>query len=155
MQPTLKAFVVGGGAVGTSIDYHLGNRGWETVLIERDALISGWNWHAAELLPQFNMTYATTHSHTYSMDFYKTLEEETVEKAGLAVVGDLGTAPTEERMGEYRLYASTAESCGGRDVCMKTDENQAKWPDSRNEEVKGALYDHPDGYINPADVTVA
>ena len=47
MKTQVKALVVGGGAVGTSIAYHLGKRGWETMLIERDELTSGSTWHAA------------------------------------------------------------------------------------------------------------
>ncbi|HBK10926.1 MAG TPA: diguanylate cyclase, partial [Planktomarina temperata] len=112
MKTQVKALVVGGGAVGTSIAYHLGKRGWETMLIERDELTSGSTWHAAGLLPLFNMSYATTHIHKYSVDFYKSLEEETGLNAGFAVVGNLRMAQTEERMDEYRLYASTAETCG-------------------------------------------
>jgi pyruvate/2-oxoglutarate dehydrogenase complex dihydrolipoamide dehydrogenase (E3) component len=59
MKTQVKALVVGGGAVGTSIAYHLGKRGWDTMLIERDELTSGSTWHAAGLLPLFNMSYAT------------------------------------------------------------------------------------------------
>ena len=61
MQTQVKALVVGGGAVGTSIAYHLAKAGWSDVmLLERDELTSGSTWHAAGLLPLFNMSYATT-----------------------------------------------------------------------------------------------
>ena len=50
MKTQVKALVVGGGAVGTSIAYHLGKSGWDTMLIERDELTSGSTWHAAGLL---------------------------------------------------------------------------------------------------------
>ena len=155
MKTQVKALVVGGGAVGTSIAYHLGKRGWDTMLIERDELTSGSTWHAAGLLPLFNMSYATTHIHKYSVDFYKSLEEETGLNAGFAVVGNLRMAQTEERMDEYRLYASTAETCGVPYVFMSPDEIKAKWPLIRTEDLKGALYHNTDGYINPADVTMA
>ena len=78
MKTHVKALVVGGGAVGTSIAYHLASAGWDDVmLLERDELTSGSTWHAAGLLPLFNMGFATSHIHDYSVKFYKTLEAET------------------------------------------------------------------------------
>lgn len=156
MKTQVKALVVGGGAVGTSIAYHLARAGWDdVVLLERDELTSGSTWHAAGLLPYFNMSYATTHIHDYSIKFYKTLEEETGLNAGFAVVGNLRMAQTDARMDEYMLYASTAETCGVPYEWMTPDEIKAKWPLIRTDDLKGAIYHQTDGYINPADVTMA
>ena len=156
MKTTVKALVVGGGAVGTSIAYHLAKAGWDDVmLLERDELTSGSTWHAAGLLPLFNMSYATTHIHKYSVDFYKTLEEETGLNAGFAVVGNLRMAQTQERMDEYMLYAATAETCDVPYEWMTPEQIKAKWPLIRTDDLKGALYHNTDGYINPADVTQA
>ncbi|MDU9002839.1 GcvT family protein [Sedimentitalea todarodis] len=156
MKTHVKALVVGGGAVGTSIAYHLARAGWDNVmLLERDELTSGSTWHAAGLLPLFNMSFATTHIHQYSVEFYKTLEAETGLNAGFAVVGNLRMAQTQERMDEYMLYASTAETCGVPYVFLTPDEIKARWPLIRTEDLKGALYHDTDGYINPADVTMA
>ena len=156
MKTQVKALVVGGGAVGTSIAYHLAKAGWDDVmLIERDELTSGSTWHAAGLLPLFNMSYATTHIHQYSVDFYKTLEEETGLNAGFAVVGNLRMAQTEERMDEYMLYASTAETCGVDYEWLTPDQIKERWPLIRTDDLKGAIYHTEDGYINPADVTMA
>jgi dimethylglycine dehydrogenase len=42
MRSQARAVVVGGGAVGASIAYHLAKAGWtDTVLLERDELTSG------------------------------------------------------------------------------------------------------------------
>lgn len=101
------------------------------------------------------MSYATTHIHDYSIKFYKKLEEETGLNAGFAVVGNLRMAQTSERMEEYMLYASTAETCGISYELMTPDEIKAKWPLIRTDDLKGALYHQTDGYINPADVTMA
>ncbi|MBT0958057.1 FAD-dependent oxidoreductase [Alphaproteobacteria bacterium KMM 3653] len=155
MKTHVKALVVGGGAVGTSIAYHLGKAGWDTMLLERDELTSGSTWHAAGLLPLFNMSYATTHIHQYSVEFYKTLEAETGLNAGFAVVGNLRMAQTQERMDEYMLYAATAETCGVPYEFLTPDEVKERWPLIRTEDLKGALYHNTDGYINPADVTMA
>ncbi|UOA32994.1 4-methylaminobutanoate oxidase (formaldehyde-forming) [Sulfitobacter sp. DSM 110093] len=156
MKTQVKALVVGGGAVGTSIAYHLAKAGWDDVmLLERDELTSGSTWHAAGLLPLFNMSFATTHIHQYSVEFYKTLEAETGLNAGCAVVGNLRMAQTDARMDEYMLYASTAETCGVPYEFLTPNEIKAKWPLIETSDLKGALYHQTDGYINPADVTMA
>ncbi|MEP2261014.1 MAG: FAD-dependent oxidoreductase [Paracoccaceae bacterium] len=156
MKTHVKALVVGGGAVGTSIAYHLAKAGWSDVmLLERDELTSGSTWHAAGLLPYFNMSYATTHIHDYSIKFYKGLEEETGLNPGFYVVGNLRMAQTQDRMDEYMLYASTAETCNVPYEWMTPDAIKERWPLVRTEDLKGAIYHPTDGYINPADVTQA
>jgi dimethylglycine dehydrogenase len=156
MKTQVKALVIGGGAVGTSIAYHLAKAGWQDVmLLERDELTSGSTWHAAGLLPYFNMSYATTWIHDYSIKFYKTLEEETGLNAGFAVVGNLRMAQTEERMDEFRLYASTAETVGVPHEWLTPAQIKDRYPLVRTEDLKGAILHPTDGYINPADVTMA
>ncbi|CUH63663.1 Aminomethyltransferase [Thalassovita gelatinovora] len=156
MKTHVKALVVGGGAVGASIAYHLARAGWSDVmLLERDELTSGSTWHAAGLLPLFNMSYATTHIHKYSVDFYKTLEQETGLNAGFSVVGNLRMAQTQDRMDEYMLYASTAETCDVPFEWLSPAQIKDRWPLVRTEDLKGAIFHPTDGYINPADVTMA
>ena len=156
MKSHVKALVVGGGAVGTAIAYHLAKAGWKDVLLlERDELTSGSTWHAAGLLPYFNMSYATTHIHDHSIRFYKTLEEETGLNPGFQVVGNLRMAQSQDRMDEYMLYASTAETCGVPYEWMTPAQIRDRWPLVRTEDLKGAIFHPTDGYINPADVTQA
>ena len=155
MKTHVKALVVGGGAVGTGIAYHLAKAGWDTMLVERDELTSGSTWHAAGLLPLFNMGYATTHIHKYSVDFYKGLEAETGLNPGFYVVGNLRMAQRVERMDEYMLYSSVAETAGVYHEFLTPKEIKDRWPLVRTEDLLGALYHPQDGYINPADVTQA
>ena len=156
MKSHVKALVVGGGAVGTSIAYHLARAGWDDVmLLERDELTSGSTWHAAGLLPLFNMSYATTHIHKYSVAFYKSLEAETGLNAGFSIVGNLRMAQTQDRMDEYMLYASTAETAEVPYEWMTPQQIKDRWPLVHVDDLKGAIYHPTDGYINPADVTMA
>ncbi|HUS55105.1 MAG TPA: FAD-dependent oxidoreductase [Thermohalobaculum sp.] len=155
MKTHARAVVVGGGAVGAGIAYHLGKAGWDTVLLERDELTSGSTWHAAGLLPLFNMGYATTHIHDYSVKFYKALEAETGLNAGFSVVGNLRMAQCQERIDEYMLYASVAETVGIPFEWLTPADIKERWPLLRTEDLKGAIYHPTDGYINPADVTQA
>ena len=155
MKTHVKALVVGGGAVGTGIAYHLAKAGWDTMLLERDELTSGSTWHAAGLLPLFNMGYATTHIHKYSVDFYKSLEAETGLNAGFFVVGNLRMAQTDARMDEYMLYSSVAETADVYHEFMTPKQIKERWPLVRTDDLKGAIFHPQDGYINPADVTQA
>ncbi|MCT2539204.1 GcvT family protein [Sedimentimonas flavescens] len=155
MKTHVKALVVGGGAVGCSVAYHLAKAGWETMLVERDELTSGSTWHAAGLLPLFNMSYATTHIHKYSVDLYKTLEAETGLNAGFSICGNLRMAQTQERMDEYMLYSSVAETAEVYHEFLTPAQIKERWPLVRTEDLKGALFHPQDGYINPADVTQA
>ena len=155
MKTHVKALVVGGGAVGTGIAYHLAKAGWDTMLVERDELTAGSTWHAAGLLPLFNMGYATTHIHKYSVDFYKGLEAETGLNPGFYVVGNLRMAQHQQRMDEYMLYSSVAETADVYHEFLTAKEIKDRWPLVRTDDLIGALYHPQDGYINPADVTQA
>jgi len=155
MKTHVQALVVGGGAVGAGIAYHLGKAGWDVLLLERDELTSGSTWHAAGLLPLFNMGYATSHIHDYSVKFYKGLEAETGLNPGFSVVGNLRMAQTQERMDEYMLYASTAETVGIPYEWLSPQQIKERYPLVRTEDLKGAILHPTDGYINPADVTMA
>ncbi|MFB2593894.1 FAD-dependent oxidoreductase [Paracoccus sp. p4-l81] len=155
MKTHVKALIVGGGAVGCGIAYHLARAGWDTMLVERDELTAGSTWHAAGLLPLFNMNFAASHIHDYSVKLYKRLEAETGLNAGFAVVGNLRMAQTDARMDEYRLYSATAETVGIDHEFLTPAQIKARWPLVRTEDLKGALFHSQDGYINPADVTQA
>ena len=63
MKSKAKVVIVGGGVVGVSALYHLAKKGWsDVVLVERKELTSGSTWHAAGLLPLFNMSYPLDNS---------------------------------------------------------------------------------------------
>lgn len=155
MKTHVKALVVGGGAVGTGIALHLARAGWDTMLVERDELTAGSTWHAAGLLPLFNMNYATTHIHDYSVRLYAGLEGETGLNAGFTRCGNLRMAQTDARMDEYMLYSSTAETVGIEHQFLSPAQIRDRWPLVRTEDLRGALFHPTDGYINPADVTQA
>ena len=66
MKTHARVVVIGGGAVGVSTLYHLAKKGWsDVVLLERSELTAGSTWHAAGLLPLFNMSYTVGQLHKY------------------------------------------------------------------------------------------
>ena len=79
-----KVVIVGGGIIGTSVAYHLGQLGWKDVIVlERDKVTSGTTWHAAGLMVTFGSTSETsTELRKYSKELYRTLEEETGQETG-------------------------------------------------------------------------
>nr|WP_272210151.1 FAD-dependent oxidoreductase [Marinicella sp. W31]MDC2876016.1 FAD-dependent oxidoreductase [Marinicella sp. W31] len=104
MTTKTRALVIGGGVVGVSTLYHLAKKGWDdAVLIERKELTSGSTWHAAGLLPLFNMSYSVGQLHKYSVDLYSALEEETGLNVGFSKVSNIRLAMTKDRMDEISL----------------------------------------------------
>ena len=91
MKSRVRVAVIGGGVVGVSALYHLAKKGWgdDVVLLEKAELTYGSTWHAAGLLPLFNMSYSVGQIHQYSVRMYQELEQETGQPVGFAKVGNL------------------------------------------------------------------
>ena len=157
MRTQARAVVIGGGVVGVSTLYHLVKKGWtDSVLVERKELTSGSTWHAAGLLPLFNLSYSVGQIHKYSVALYKRLGEETGLDVGLRQVSNVRLARTQDRLDEYRYYAGVAATIGGVEVKLLTpDEVKAIWPLCNVDGLLGAIQHPEDGYIQPADLTQA
>jgi dimethylglycine dehydrogenase len=157
MRTHARAVVIGGGVIGVSTLYHLVRKGWtDSVLVERKELTSGSTWHAAGLLPLFNLSYSVGQIHKYSVAFYKTLEAETGLDVGLRQVSNIRLARTRDRMDEYRYYAGVAATIGGIEVKFLTPQAVKDiWPLCNVEGIIGAIQHPQDGYIQPADLTQA
>jgi dimethylglycine dehydrogenase len=150
-----EVVVVGGGAVGCSILYHLTAAGIrDAVLLERDELTAGSTWHAAGLLPLFNMSYATGQMHKYSIELYARLAAEWQRDVGFKRVGNLRMARTRERMDEFETYATTADTIGVPYEWWTPRQIKERFPLVNVEDLAGALFHPTDGYINPADITM-
>ncbi|MCW1986856.1 UNVERIFIED_ORG: dimethylglycine dehydrogenase [Sphingomonas sp. R1F5B] len=156
MKTTARVVVIGGGVVGVSTLYHLAKMGWsDVVLIERKELTSGSTWHAAGLLPLFNLSYSVGKLHQYSVDLYPSLEAETDLNVGFSRVSNIRLANSPDRMDEYRYYAGVAKTIGV-DVNFLTPEQVHEiWPLAQMDGVLGAIQHPADGYIQPADLTQA
>jgi dimethylglycine dehydrogenase len=151
-----RVVVIGGGVVGVSTLYHLAKKGWsDVVLVERRELTSGSTWHAAGLLPLFNMSYSVGQIHKYSVNLYRKLEEETGQAVGLRQVSNIRLACTEDRMDEYRFYAGVAKTIGVDVRNLTPAEVKQIWPLCNTEGLIGAIQHPDDGYIQPADLTQA
>jgi dimethylglycine dehydrogenase len=156
MKSHARVVIIGGGVVGVSTLYHLVKKGWsDVVLIEKMELTHGSTWHAAGLLPLFNMSYSVGQIHKYSVDLYKSLEQETGQNVSFHQTGNLRLATNRDRMDEYYKYCGTANTIGVPFELITPKQVKELWPLCNTEELVGALYHPQDGHVAPADVTMA
>ena len=156
MKSHARVVVIGGGAVGVSTLYHLAKKGWsDVVLIERKELTSGSTWHAAGLLPLFNMSYSVGQIHKYSVNLYRSLQEETGLNPGLSQVSNIRLATNRDRMDEYLQYAGVAETIGVEVEQLTPEQVIDIWPLAVTDGLIGAIRHPDDGYVQPADLTQA
>lgn len=156
MKTQAKVVVIGGGVVGVSTLYHLAKKGWrDVVLVERKELTSGSTWHAAGLLPLFNMSYSVGKLHQYSVNFYQALEQETKLSVGFRQVSNIRLACTEDRMDEYRYYAGVGKTVGVQINFLTPQQVGEIWPMCNTKGLVGAIQHPEDGYIQPNDLTTA
>jgi dimethylglycine dehydrogenase len=156
MKSHARVVVIGGGAVGVATLYQLTRKGWsDVVLLERKELTSGSTWHAAGLLPLFNMSYSVGQIHKHSVALYQTLEAETGQSVGFSKVSNIRLALNRDRMDEYHQYAGVAATIGVEVEFLTPGQVKEIWPLCNIEGLVGAIRHPGDGYIQPADLTQA
>ena len=151
-----RAIVIGGGIVGCSTAYHLGQLGWdETIVLERAKLTSGSTFHAAGLVGQLRSNANITQLLGYSVALYDRLEAETGQATGWTRNGGLRLACNQERWTEVKRQATTAHSFGLEMQLLSAQEAQELWPLMEVSDVVGAAFLPTDGQANPSDITQA
>ena len=156
MKSKARVVVIGGGVVGVATLYALARKGWsDVVLVERKELTSGSTWHAAGLLPLFNLSYSVGQIHKYSVNLYNELEAETGQNVGFKRVSNIRMARTKDRWDEFMYYAGVAETIGVKVNKLTPAQVQEIWPLADMDGIIGAIQHPDDGYIQPADLTQA
>src|SRR6476659_4932728 len=151
-----RCVVIGGGVGGTSIAYHLAERGWDdVVLLERSQLTSGSTFHSAGLVGQLRGSVTLTKMMMYSVELYRKLGEESEFDPGWTECGSLRLASSEERMEELRRQAGWAKTFGLPMDLVSAEEAQEKFPLMSTDGVLGAAWIPTDGYLDPAQLTNA
>ncbi len=156
MKQHARVVVIGGGAIGTSILYHLAKYGWQdVVLIEKHELTSGSTWMAAGNCSFYHPSYYATQVNMKSIELYQRLEEETGQSTGWHTTGSIRTADNPDRMDELGYYYSM-NRCLGLDVRRVTPEEIAELHPLMNVEgLSGGLYWPDDGDVDPSMLTQA
>ncbi|MBR9987071.1 MAG: GcvT family protein [Desulfosarcina sp.] len=156
MKTQAKVVVIGGGAIGVSVAYHLAKYGWKDVmLIEKHELTSGSTWMAAGNCSFFHGNYYCTQVNMKSIEIYQGLEAETGQSVGWHTTGSIRTADNPGRMEELG-YIYSMNRCLGLDVSWITPEKmKAMHPLINTEGIIGGLYWPDDGDVDPNGITMA
>jgi len=151
-----RVAIIGGGALGASLLYHLALRGWtDTVLIEKDDLASGSTWHAAGLCTQFNASLNVTLLLMRGVKLFKELDAGPHGPIDFREVGSLRLATTAARLDQYRDARGLARITGLPFEIVGPDEVGRRAPLVALDGVLGAAWTPTDGYVDPSRATQA
>ena len=151
-----RVTVIGGGAVGCSVLYHLAKMGWsDCLLLEKDELTSGSTWHAAGNCPNFSTSWTVMNMQAYSVALYQRLGAEADYPINYHVTGSLRLAHSRARMEEFRHVAAMAKHIGVEMEILDNEEMRTLYPFLETHGLEGGLLDPLDGDIDPAQLTQA
>ena len=152
-----QVVIVGGGAIGCSIAYHLTKLGVSDVLLlEKHALTAGTTWHAAGLI-----TSAGFHDETslwmcrYSRDLYARLEEETGHSTGFRAVGHLSVTGNPERMESIVRERDFQVGFGVPNELVTPAQIAELFPMAKVDDLIGGSYVADEGRADPVGVATA
>ena len=151
-----RAVIIGGGVGGTSIAYHLAERGWtDIVLVDRAELTSGSTFHSAGLVGQLRSSVTLTKMMMYSVELYRRLRDETGTDPSWHEVGSLRLASTKARYEELRRQAGWAKTFGLPLELITAEEAHERFPLMTTDGVLGAVYLPTDGWLDPSGLALA
>ena len=151
-----RVVVIGGGAVGCSVLYHLAKMGCpDAVLLEKNELTSGSTWHAAGNCPNFSASWTIMQIQSYSAELFRRLGEEADYPINYHVTGSVRLAHSRARMEEFRHVASMARHIGIEMPILSNEELRQLYPFLETHDLEGGLHDPLDGDIDPAQLTQA
>jgi glycine cleavage system T protein len=151
-----RIVIIGGGAIGTSIAYHLARAGERDVLLlEKAQLTHGSSWHAAGLVGQLRSKKNLTRLMQNSVAVFDRLEAETGQAIDWRKSGSLRIASSAERLAEIRRSLTQAKGFGFEAHEVSAEEAKRRFPWMTTDGVVGAAWIPSDGYIDPYSLTMA
>jgi len=146
--------IVGGGAIGLSLAYHLTRRaGGRVTLLERNRLTSGTSWHAAGIVGPLRATANATRLAMYAGELFPRLEEESGFSTGYRTTGGYWLAREPARLDELHRIAALGRHFGLN--AQVVGPGQIAVPGLALEGVVGALRVEEDANVNPVDLCMA
>src|SRR6187431_1442359 len=156
MADHARAVIIGGGVGGTSIAYHLAERGWtDIVLVDRAELTSGSTFHSAGLVGQLRSSVTLTRMMMYGTELYRRLRDETGVDPAWHEVGSLRLASSKARYEELQRQAGWAKTFGLPLELISATEAQQRFPLMSTDGVLGAVWLPTDGWLDPSGLAQA
>jgi len=156
LPASARVVVIGGGAVGCSVLYHLAEMGWtDCVLLEKNELTSGSTWHAAGNCPNFVGSWTMMKIQSYSTALYRKLGDLVDYPMNYHVTGAIRLAHSRQRMEEFRHVQAMGRHMGVELEEMSNSDMQAIYPFLETHDLYGGQFDPLDGDIDPAQLTQA
>jgi sarcosine oxidase subunit beta len=154
MQPrTADIVIIGAGAIGCSIAYHLGLRGAQhVVVLEQESIGSGTTSKAAGGIRVQFPTEIEIKFSMESLDFFKRFHEEMGVNPHLRQVGYLFLLGSEADIAQYKRQIAL-QSKYGLDVRLLTPQDaKTIVPQLHVDDLLAAVYSPQDGYADPHSV---
>ncbi len=148
----VKVAVIGGGAAGCSVAYHLTRLGCADVaILEADDLTSGSTWHAAGLCTQYHSRLNLMRLTKASVELYDSgLAADIGADVGYHRCGSLRLARTPQRLDELHARQAMADSLGVPFEIVGPERVAELWPLAVVGGVLAAAWLPTDGWIDPA-----
>ena len=157
MRTHAEVVVIGGGAVGAAILYHLAKAGiTDTVLIEKNELTAGSTWHAAGNIPTYANSWLGMRAGNYAWSLYKELAKDPEAPITYRHTSAIWPAHTPERMQLFQHLCGVSRSAGFELSMLTPQEIERMHPYwHADDTVLGGILDPYEGDIDPSQLTQA
>lgn len=153
---TAEIVIIGAGAIGASIAYHLARRGArDVVVLERDMVGAGSTSKAAGGI---RVQFATRVEIDFSLrgiEFFKRFEDEMGVPCDFHQEGYLFVVTDEPTLARFRANVALQRSLGADVRVIAPDDARALVPSLRVDDALAAVWGPTDGYASPHDVVQA
>jgi len=154
MEKGADVVIVGGGIVGVSIAYYLGNMGAKNVvLLEKDLIGEGSTGLCAGGIRRQWTTEVNMHFALKAFEIFQNFEDEFGIDPEFHQIGYLFLATSQEELEIFKENVEFQNRFGVPSQIFTREEVKKGWPFLNTEDVFGGAFCDTDGYAGPYEVT--